>query len=386
MRLDPIALAQDLIRCPSVTPEDAGALDRLSAALAPLGFTLHRLPFQAPGTTRIDNLFAKIAGKRPGRHFCFAGHSDVVPVGRRESWSVDPFAGEIAQGALYGRGAADMKSAIAAFAAAAADFLARNNGDFPGAISLLITGDEEGPAINGTKPVLDWLVAQGEKLDACLVGEPTNPTRLGEMAKIGRRGSLTGRLCVHGIQGHTAYPHLADNPVHRLAGMILALAAPLDSGSAHFQPSTLQFASVDVGNPANNVIPGEARALFNVRFNDRFDRAGLERELRRRLDGCGGRYDLEIEVSGESFLTEPGPLSDMLGAAILAETGARPELSTSGGTSDARFLKDHCPVVEFGLIGASMHKVDEHARLDDILGLARIYGRLLDLYFASPAA
>ena len=380
--IEPIALAQSLIRCPSVTPADAGALDTLTRALQPVGFACRRMPFEAPGTARIDNLFAKLAGKRPGKHFSFAGHSDVVPVGRRESWSVDPFAAEIIDGRLYGRGAADMKGAIAAFAGAAARFVAKTGGDFPGAISLLITGDEEGPSVNGTKPMLQALAAGGEKFDGCLVGEPTNPKRLGEMAKIGRRGSWTGHLTVKGVQGHIAYPHLADNPPHRLARMIVALTeAPLDRGTAHFEPSTLQVSTIDVGNPATNVIPAEARASFNSRFNDGFNPATLEAEVRRRLDEIGGTYELRTECSGISFVTPPGQLSDLVTGAVQAVTGLKPELSTTGGTSDARFIKDYCPVIEFGLMGATMHKVDENVAIADILQLSDIYERILDSYF-----
>ncbi len=380
MIVDPVKLSQDLIRRPSVTPKDEGAIGVLEQALKSAGFTNHRLAFAAPGTAEIQNLYAVRKGDRPGKNICFAGHTDVVPTGRVESWSVDPFAGEIQDGKLYGRGAADMKSAIAAFATAAARFTAKRNGKFAGAISLLITGDEEGPAVNGTKPVLDWLVKNGEKLDACIVGEPTNPTTLGEMAKIGRRGSFTGRLTVHGIQGHTAYPHLADNPIHRLSAMIAALTEPLDNGSAHFPATTLQFATVDVGNPANNVIPAEAKAVFNSRFNDLYTAKSLEAEIRRRLDTVGGRYDLTCECSGESFLTPPGDLSALLVEAVKAETGLTPELSTTGGTSDARFIKNFCPVIEFGLAGATMHKVDEHVPVADIEALSRIYERVLDAY------
>jgi succinyl-diaminopimelate desuccinylase len=384
--IDPIALAQALIRCPSVTPADAGALDALTHALQPIGFACRRMPFEAAGTARIDNLYAKLSGKRPGRHFSFAGHSDVVPVGRREGWSVDPFAAQVIDGRLYGRGAADMKGAIAAFAAAATRFVARSGGDFAGSISLLITGDEEGPSVNGTKPMLQALAADGEKFDACLVGEPTNPRRLGEMAKIGRRGSWTGHLTVKGVQGHIAYPHLADNPTHRLARMIVALTeTSLDRGTAHFEPSTLQVSTIDVGNPATNVIPAEASASFNSRFNDGFDPATLEAEVRRRLDSVGGAYELRTECSGVSFVTPPGQLSDLVSAAVQAVTGLTPELSTTGGTSDARFIKDYCPVIEFGLAGATMHKVDENVAIADILQLSDIYERILDSYFhANP--
>jgi len=386
--IDPIALAQALIRRPSVTPEDAGALDVLQAALAPLGFACHRLRFQAPGTEPVDNLFARIEGKASGKgaHFCFAGHTDVVPVGDAKNWTVDPFLGTILNGRLFGRGAADMKGAVAAFAAAAAAFLAACKGDFAGSIALLITGDEEGPAINGTKPVLDWIAAKGLKLDACLVGEPTNPRRLGEMVKIGRRGNLTGRLAVAGVQGHIAYPHLADNPIHRLARMALALIEPpLDSGTAHFEPSTMQFASIDVGNPATNIIPGEARAVFNSRYNDSFTADSLEMEIRRRLDNVGGHYRIDFERGGDAFLTEPGALSGLIQDAVEEITGAKPVLSTTGGTSDARFIRAFCPVVEFGLTGETMHKVDENVRIADIEQLTAIYQRILEQFFAARA-
>jgi succinyl-diaminopimelate desuccinylase len=275
-----------------------------------------------------------------------------------------------------------MKGAVAAFAAAAARFVTRCDGDFAGAISLLITGDEEGPSVNGTKPMLQALAAEGERFDACLVGEPTNPRRLGEMAKIGRRGSWTGHLTVKGVQGHIAYPHLADNPTHRLARMIVALTeTPLDPGTAHFEPSTLQVSTIDVGNPATNVIPAEARASFNSRFNDGFDPASLEAEVRRRLDSVGGDYDLRVECSGVSFVTPPGRLSGLVSEAARAVTGRAPELSTTGGTSDARFIKDYCPVIEFGLIGQTMHKVDENVAITDILQLSDIYERILESYF-----
>ncbi|HEU4826549.1 MAG TPA: succinyl-diaminopimelate desuccinylase [Dongiaceae bacterium] len=380
--IDPVALAQALIRCPSVTPADAGALDVLAGALEPIGFACRRMPFEAAGTARVDNLFAKLSGKRPGPHFSFAGHSDVVPVGKRDAWSVDPFAAEIIDGRLYGRGAADMKGAIAAFAGAAARFAAKRSGDFAGAVSLLITGDEEGPSVNGTKPMLQALAADGEKFDACLVGEPTNPRRLGEMAKIGRRGSWTGHLTVKGVQGHIAYPHLADNPTHRLARMIVALTeTPLDPGTAHFEPSTLQVSTVDVGNPATNVIPAEARASFNSRFNDGFTPASLEAEVRRRLGAVGGAYELRVECSGVSFVTPPGLLSQLVVDAVTAVTGLTPALSTTGGTSDARFIKDYCPVIEFGLAGETMHKVDENVAIADILRLSDIYEHILENYF-----
>jgi succinyl-diaminopimelate desuccinylase len=380
--IDPVALAQALIRCPSVTPADAGALGVLEQALTPLGFRCWRLPFQAPGTMKVENLYARW-GEGQGPRFAFAGHTDVVPVGDAGAWQADPFAGAIRDGALCGRGAADMKAAIACFVAAAARFLVRQGKTFPGRIALVITGDEEGPAVNGTRPLLAWMEAQGERLDACLVGEPTNPEALGDMVKIGRRGSLTGRLVVHGVQGHSAYPHLADNPVHRLIDMLGALARePLDTGTVHFQPSTLQVTSIDVGNPASNVIPAAARAVFNIRFNDAHTGASLTKWLHERFATHGGRYELTVEISGESFLTLPGRLSEIVSAAVEQVAGRKPALSTTGGTSDARFIKDHCPVAEFGMVGQTMHKVDERVALADIARLTAIYERILDGFFA----
>ena len=386
--IDPVELAAALIRCPSVTPADAGALDVLQRALEGLGFVCHRLPFGGDeggeDEARVDNLYARLGTEAP--NFCFAGHTDVVPVGDADGWSVDPFAGELKDDALWGRGAADMKGAIAAFVAGAARFLDARDGVVAGSISLLITGDEEGEAVNGTAKVLQWLAAKGETIDDCLVGEPTNPEALGEMIKIGRRGSLTAELDVIGVQGHTAYPHLADNPVHRLVAMLGAvIGEPLDQGSEHFQPSTIALSSIDVGNPAANVIPGQARARFNVRFNDRHTGAGIEAWLRQRFDetmGDGlGSYQLDIRISGESFLTPPGRLAELVGEAAREATGRTPEFSTAGGTSDARFIKDHCPVVEFGLVGRTMHKVDERVAVADIEALAGVYRAVLEAYF-----
>jgi succinyl-diaminopimelate desuccinylase len=384
---DPLDLAQRLIRCPSVTPAEGGALDLLQAELEALGFACTRLVFEEEGTPPVDNLYARLGTARP--NFCFAGHTDVVPPGDPAEWSSDPFESAIVEGELVGRGAADMKGAIAAFVAAAGRFLAGRNGAAPlGSLSLLITGDEEGPSINGTRKVLDWLAREGEALDACLVGEPTNPDRLGDMVKIGRRGSLTGQLTVFGKQGHTAYPQLADNAAHRLVAMLSALLAePLDRGTEHFQPSTLQVSTIDVGNPASNVVPGRASAAFNIRFNDSHSGASLERWLRETLDRVGeesggGRYELAVRISGESFLTPPGPLSETLQRAVEAVTGRRPELSTTGGTSDARFIKDHCPVAEFGLVGQTMHQVDERVAVADIETLTEIYAKVLEDYFA----
>jgi succinyl-diaminopimelate desuccinylase len=383
--IDPVQLAAELIRRPSVTPADAGAIGLLEAALQTVGFQCHRLRFAEGDTAPIENLYARFGRAQPGndgKHFCFAGHTDVVPPGDREDWSIDPFAGEVIDGRLHGRGASDMKGAIAAFAAAAERYLTRRGDAFHGTISLLITGDEEGIAINGTKPVLEWMQRRGEKPDACVVGEPTNPSVLGEMAKIGRRGSLTGRLTVFGIQGHVAYPHLVENPVHRLARMITILNEPLDRGTAHFQPSSLQFTTVDVGNPATNVVPAQARATFNVRFNDTYSPKSLETELRQRLDLVGARYELKVQCSGTAFVTPPGPLAEILATAVQEITGRNPELSTTGGTSDARFIKDYCPVIEFGLVGETMHKVDENVPAADIEKLAQIYERILDRFFA----
>lgn len=380
--LDALTLARDLIRCPSVTPAEAGALGVLERALAPLGFTCKRLTFSAAGTPDVENLYARLG--RGGPHLCFAGHTDVVPVGDRAGWTVDPFGAEVIDGALYGRGAADMKGAIACFISAVSLFLAARAGTFSGSISLLITGDEEGPSINGTVKVLQWMAEQGETIDACVVGEPTNPRRLGDMVKIGRRGSLIGRLTVHGVQGHTGYPHLADNPIPRLCRMLLAVTdEPLDSGNVHFEPSTLAISTVDVGNAAANVIPAAARAVFNIRFNTEHTAATLEAWLRGKLDAVGGRYDLVIEVGAEPFLTEPGPFVDLVAGAVRDVTGAAPQLSTTGGTSDARFIRKYCPVAEFGLVGQTMHKTDERIEVADLARLTEIYARLLDRYFAA---
>ncbi len=387
---DPVEMTRALIRCPSVTPEEGGALDLLQEWLGELGFTCHRLPFSEEGTAQVDNLYARLGKSRP--NLCFAGHTDVVPVGDRAAWTVDPFAGEIVDGILYGRGAVDMKGGIACFVAAAARFLETRGGAFDGSISLLITGDEEAEAINGTRKVLAWLADRGESLDACLVGEPTSNNKLADMIKIGRRGSLNGRLTVTGTQGHTAYPQLADNPLHHLVRMLDAVASdPLDRGNAHFPPSGLQITTIDVGNQVSNVIPAEAEARFNVRFNDEHDSAAIEAWLRRHFDAAldaspkggtaGARYELAIRVSGESFLCPPGPLSDLLGRAVEATLGRTPELGTTGGTSDARFIKDHCPIAELGLLNATAHKVDEHVTLDDLRGLEAVYGAALDGYF-----
>ena len=384
MTIDPVALTQDLIRCPSVTPADAGALGVLQRVLEGMGFTCTRLVFEETGTDPVDNLYARLGTGSP--NFCFAGHTDVVPVGDAAAWTVDPFAAEIINGKLYGRGTSDMKGAIAAFTAAAKSFLDRN-GVPDGSISLLITGDEEGPSINGTRKVLDWMQAKGEVIDACLVGEPTNPRAMGDMMKIGRRGSVTATLTAYGAQGHVAYPHLADNPLPRLTKALSMLAdSPLDEGTAHFQPSTLAITTIDVGNPASNVIPAKGTAKFNIRFNDLHTPKSLEAHIRDVLEEVGGAWDLKMAVSGEAFLTPPGALVATVAGAITAVTGKTPELSTSGGTSDARFIKNFCPVVEFGLVGQTMHKVDEHVDVADIRTLAAIYDRVLADFFGKAAA
>jgi succinyl-diaminopimelate desuccinylase len=381
--LDAAELAARLIRAPSITPKDEGAIPLLAAALEGLGFVCHVIEFTEPGSDPVLNLYARLG--ESGRNFCFAGHTDVVPPGSLESWTVEPFAGAVSDGRLYGRGAADMKGAIACFAAAAARFLAERGRDFGGSLSLLITGDEEGVAINGTRKLLDWVKARGELLDLCIVGEPTSVHVLGDSVKIGRRGSLNGFLTVHGVQGHTAYPQHADNAAHRIIRMLADLiAAPLDEGTAHFPPSTLAVSTIDVANPVTNIIPASARAIFNIRFNDRWSSDTLRSWLKARLDAAGGRYDLDIRVSGESFLVPPGEASSLLATAIERVTGLKPELSTAGGTSDARFIHRFCPVAEFGLVNRTMHKVDENVALADLAALTEIYRTALALYFARP--
>jgi len=384
--VDPVELAAELIRRPSVTPKDEGALDIVASRLERLGFVCHHLVFDDPGpngeaAAPIVNLYARFGDVRP--NLCFAGHTDVVPTGPVEGWSFEPFAANLRGGELCGRGAADMKGAIAAFIAAAERFLARRGEDFAGSISLLITGDEEGVAVNGTKKVLEWLRARGEALDACVVGEPTSARELGDMIKIGRRGSMTGRLTVEGVQGHVAYPHLVDNAAHRLVALLHALTATaLDDGTEHFQPSSLQVTTIDIGNPATNIAPGIARATFNIRFNDRWSSTSLKAWIGEKLVSAGGRYQLAWEVSGESFLVPPGPVSEALREAIGAVTGRTPELSTTGGTSDARFIQAYCPVAEFGLVGLTMHKADERVDIADITALTAIYEAFLDRFFA----
>ena len=377
---DPVDLTARLIRCPSVTPKDAGALDILTKFLEGAGFTCTRAD-----RGEVANLYARWGEKGHAKTFGFNGHTDVVPTGPESDWSVPPFSGEIRDGQIWGRGAADMKSGVAAFAAAAADFVTETPPD--GAVVLAITGDEEGDAIDGTTALLDWMDAEGEAMTACLVGEPTCPEVMGEMMKIGRRGSMTVFLTARGIQGHSAYPHRARNPVPAMARLVDRLAStPLDEGTDHFDPSTLAVTTFDTGNPANNVIPGECQATVNIRFNDAHSSssilAWIDGEVAKIGDETGVEFERTVKVSGESFLTPPGPLSSLIADAVEAETGVRPVASTSGGTSDARFVKDHCPVVEFGLVGQTMHKADERVDVAHIEQLKAIYGRILRDYFA----
>ena len=378
--IDPVALTADLIRCPSVTPDEGGALALLEPLLAAAGFHCQRVDRQG-----IANLFARWGRRGANRTFGFNGHTDVVPVGDRASWSHDPFGAEIHQGRIYGRGACDMKSGVAAFVAAAVDFVTDTPPD--GAVILTITGDEEGEGLYGTLALLDWMAVEGERMSVCLVGEPTCPERMGDMMKIGRRGSMTAHVSVRGVQGHSAYPHRAKNPLTALVRLLDRLASrELDQGTAHFDASTLAITTIDTGNPATNVIPAEARATVNIRFNDLHSGASLGAWLNEEADEVakahGTGISLRLQVSGESFLTPPGPLSALVAAAVAAETGVTPALSTTGGTSDARFVKDHCPVVEFGLVGRTMHQVDEYAEVAHIHQLKAIYTRVLRDYFA----
>ncbi|WP_018184816.1 succinyl-diaminopimelate desuccinylase [Kaistia granuli] len=383
MASDPVRILQDLIRCPSVTPDEGGALAYLESILTEAGFSVERPVFSEAGTPDVENLFATIGSGAP--HFVFAGHTDVVPPGDAARWSHEPFSGDIADGMLYGRGAVDMKGGIAAFVAAALDFLA--DGPRAGTISLLITGDEEGPSINGTSKLLAWAAERGHRFDASIVGEPTNPQRLGDAIKVGRRGSLSGTIIVNGRQGHVAYPHLAQNPIPQLTTLIRRLTAEaLDAGNERFDASNLEFIGLEVDNTAWNVIPAEAQARFNIRFNDEWTRDTLEAWLLSRLEQAAGNaidFELALQPGGsDSFLTHSEKLIGTLSDAIERATGRQPALSTSGGTSDARFIKDYCPVVEFGLVGQTMHQVDERVALADLETLTTIYRGFLDQYFA----
>jgi succinyl-diaminopimelate desuccinylase len=394
---DPAANLAAMIRCPSVTPEEGGALTALAAMLEPLGFTIDRPVFSEPGTADVENLYARMGSKDSGDgpHLMFAGHTDVVPPGDEAAWTHPPFSATVADGFLHGRGAVDMKGGIACFVAALARHVAAH-GRPKGSVSLLITGDEEGPAINGTVKLLEWAAKRGESWDGAIVGEPTNPEALGDMIKIGRCGSLTGDVTVHGRQGHIAYPHLADNPVRGMTALLDALLhPPLDGGTENFQPSNLEITTVDVGNPATNVIPAKARATFNIRYNDAWTPEALQAEIHNRLDRAASRtklrpgkdaaaaFDLDWRANPSPvFLTRDDRLVAGLSAAIRAVTGREPALSTSGGTSDARFIKDYCPVVEFGLVGQTMHMVDERVALADLETLTAIYRRFIEDWFA----
>ena len=382
---DALSITRDLVRCPSITPADAGALGVLEKLLTAAGFETHRVTFSEAGTADIDNLYARIGDTAP--HICFAGHTDVVPPGDEKAWTVGAFSGEVKDGLLYGRGTVDMKGGIACSAAAVLQYLADNNGKPKGSISFLITGDEEDVAINGTIKLLQWAAARGEKFDHCVLGEPSNVETLGDCIKIGRRGSQSGTLQVEGVQGHVAYPHRASNPVPDISRLIVALSdEPLDQGSAQFQASNLEFTSVDVGNAATNVIPGQARAKFNIRYNDLHTQASLRELVEARLaKATGNRIKAHIvwEPSNSNvFVTKPGVFTDLAVAAIEDVTGRKPELSTSGGTSDARFISHYCPVIEFGLVGQTMHQIDERTPVSDLEKLTKIYRRILDRYFA----
>jgi succinyl-diaminopimelate desuccinylase len=388
---NPVANLQTLIRCPSVTPAEGGALSALEAMLSPLGFTVDRMVAKEDGTPDVENLYARLGTE--GQHLMFAGHTDVVPAGDEGAWKHPPFAAEIANGELFGRGAVDMKGGIACFAAAVARHVEKH-GAPKGSISFLITGDEEGPSINGTIKLLQWATERGETWDACVVGEPTNPNKLGDMIKIGRRGSLSGKIVVHGVQGHAAYPHLADNPVRGMLQLTQALMdPPFDAGTDNFQPSNLEVTTIDVGNPATNVIPAKASASFNIRFNDTWTADTLRAEIVRRLDAAAtdgtlrpGREPVKYEIiwadrPSHVFLTRNNALIASLSSAVETVTGASPALSTTGGTSDARFIKDYCPVVEFGLVGQTMHMVDERVAVADLETLTVIYETFIERWF-----
>ncbi|MCV3239880.1 succinyl-diaminopimelate desuccinylase [Mesorhizobium sp. ZC-5] len=389
---DPAANLATLIRCPSVTPAEGGALSALEDMLKPAGFAVERPVFSEDGTPDIENLYARLSGNGP--HLMFAGHTDVVPVGDAASWTHPPFAAEIANGEMYGRGAVDMKGGIACFVAAVARHIEKH-GKLKGSVSFLITGDEEGPAINGTVKLLEWAAGKGEKWDASIVGEPTNPEKLGDMIKIGRRGSISGIVTVNGRQGHVAYPHLADNPARGIVTLVEALLSPaFDKGTGDFQPTNLEVTSIDIGNPATNVIAAKATAAFNIRFNDTWTAETVQAEIHNRLDRAAGRrklrpgrkqpIDYEIvwrDRPSHVFLTRDDRLIETLTGSVEAVIGRTPALSTSGGTSDARFIKDYCPVVEFGLVGQTMHMVDERVALADLETLTQIYERFLEDWF-----
>ena len=382
---DALSIARDLLRCPSVTPADAGALGVIETVLQAAGFDVHRVTFSEPGAADIDNLYARIGTGAP--HLAFAGHTDVVPPGDEAAWTHGAFSGDVKDGLLYGRGAVDMKGGIACSVAAALEYVTAHSGKPKGSISFLITGDEEDIAVNGTVKLLQWAAARGEKFDHCVLGEPSNVEVLGDCIKIGRRGSLSGTLIVDGIQGHVAYPHRAANPVPDIAALIVALGnEPLDYGSAAFQPSNLEFTSVDVGNAASNVIPAQARAKFNIRFNDHHNQESLRELIELRLSKASGnriRARIAWEPSNSDvFVIKPGAFTDLVVSAIEEVTGRKPDLNTDGGTSDARFITRYCPVIEFGLVGQTMHQIDERTPVADLEKLTKIYRGVLDRYFA----
>ena len=384
MSADPLALTRYLIRCPSVTPAEGGALAFLERTLQAAGFTVYRITFSEPGAADVENLYARIGTASP--HLTFAGHTDVVPPGNEAAWAHPPFAGEVAGGELYGRGAVDMKGGIGCALAAVLDHLAAHGGKPKGSISFLVTGDEEGIAVNGTPKLLHWVADRGEKFDHCILGEPSNAEELGDTIKIGRRGSLNGHLIVSGKQGHVAYPDRADNPIRGLVTLVAALqAAPLDHGSALFPPSHLEFTSVDVGNKTVNLIPGEARARFNIRFNDKHTLDSLKALIEQRAEkAAAGKVNFAFQWEPSNagvFAVKPGPFTDLVAEAIAKITGRKPELSTSGGTSDARFITQYCPVVEFGLVGQTMHQVNERVAVADLRALTAIYRAIIDRYF-----
>jgi succinyl-diaminopimelate desuccinylase len=381
---DALSITRTLVQCPSVTPIEGGALGYLEGLLKAAGFAVHRAVFTEAGTPDIDNLYARIGEGSPC--LVFAGHTDVVPPGNLADWTHPPFGAEIADGRLYGRGAEDMKGGVAASVAAVLAHLKAHGVPRKGSIAFLITGDEEGPAINGTVKLLAWAKARGEPMDHCILGEPTNVEAVGDVIKIGRRGSLTGHITVQGKQGHVAYPERAVNPIHGMTKLLTGLlATPLDGGTAHFAPSNLEMTTLDVGNPTSNVVPNEAKSTFNIRFNDTWTPQTLETEIRRRLDGAAGesiRYTaIFARTNAVAFVTEPGPFVTMVADAVAAITGRTPKLSTTGGTSDARFIKDYCPVLEFGLVGRTMHQIDENIGIADLEMLTRCYAQVLQEYF-----
>jgi len=381
---DPLAIARDLVRCRSVTPAEGGALALIETLLKGAGFAVERMTFTAPGTAPVENLYARLGNTAP--HLVFAGHTDVVPPGDEARWSHPPFAGEIADGALYGRGAVDMKGGVACALAAALDYVTARNGTPDGSLSFLITGDEESVAVNGTVKLLQWAAERGERFDHCILGEPSSAAQVGDTIKVGRRGSLNGTLVVTGRQGHVAYPQLAENPIRALTALMTALMGqPLDQGSAHFEPSNLEFTSVDVGNPVVNLIPGEARGRFNIRFNDCHNQASLKTLIEARAQAASpatAHWRIDWEPSNaDVFLAQPGPFLDLVVFAITEIAGRTPKLSTTGGTSDARFIKNYCPVLELGLVGATMHQTDERTAVADLALLTAVYRRILERYF-----